>query len=517
MQPSETQVPSQVPSQGSTPEFGPPGAGLAATPGFGPGNLARRRLGVGSLVFFTVSASAPMTVLAGGVVATLAVTGVIGTPLSFLILAVVLALFSVGYAAMSRYVINAGVFYAYISQGLGGALGVSASFVALVSYNAIQVGLYGLFGAASAGFLDAKTGLNWPWEAWAFIVMAIVAVLGLLRVDFNAKVLAVLLIVEVAAVLLFDLGSFTHPAGGTVSFAGLEPKNLFVSSGVGVVFAFGIAAFTGFESAGDYAEEARDPKRTVAIALMSAVAITGILYTLSSWALTVGYGPQGAVDASRDPNSGIPFAFMAQHFGNTVADIANTLLLTSVFAALLSFHNTVARYLFAAGREGVLPRLMVRTGARTAAPVVGSITQTVIALVTVLIFWWAGEDPIGQLFTWLSYVSAVGLLLLMFGTSIAVMVFLNRRETETTLWQRTIAPILAIIALAAVGYVTVRNSNSLLGTASASAVTYILPGIVIAALVVGLIWGAILRSSRPDVYAGIGKGGLDSTPALSVE
>ena len=108
-----------------------------------------------------------MTVLAGGVVATLAVTGVVGTPLSFLILAIVLALFAVGYAAMSRHVVNAGVFYAYISQGLGGAWGVAASFVALVSYNAIQIGLYGLFGAAAGGFLDAKPGLNWTWEAWA--------------------------------------------------------------------------------------------------------------------------------------------------------------------------------------------------------------------------------------------------------------------------------------------------------------------------------------------------------------
>ena len=39
-----------------------------------------------------------MTVLAGGVVATFAATGVVGTPLSFPILAIVLGLFSVGYA-----------------------------------------------------------------------------------------------------------------------------------------------------------------------------------------------------------------------------------------------------------------------------------------------------------------------------------------------------------------------------------------------------------------------------------
>ena len=136
--------------------FGPP-AGSVGAGGFGTNALSRDRLGVGSLVFFTVSASAPMTVLAGGVVATFAVSGVIGVPLAFPILAIVLALFAVGYGAMSRHVVNAGVFYAYISKGLGGAWGVAASFVALISYNAIQIGLYGLFGAATGGFIDAKT------------------------------------------------------------------------------------------------------------------------------------------------------------------------------------------------------------------------------------------------------------------------------------------------------------------------------------------------------------------------
>ena len=349
----ERTSPSGPPSQRGG--FGPP-AGSVGAGGFGTNALSRDRLGVGSLVFFTVSASAPMTVLAGGVVATFAVSGVIGVPLAFPILAIVLALFAVGYGAMSRHVVNAGVFYAYISKGLGGAWGVAASFVALISYNAIQIGLYGLFGAATGGFIDAKTGLNWYWWAWGFIAMAVVAILGLLKVDLNARLLAVLLVAEVVAVILFDVGALAHPAGGSVSFAGFNPSNLFKAGATGVVFAFSVAAFTGFESAGDYSEEAKNPRRTVAIALAATVAITGVLYTVSAWALGVGYGADKVVSTAQDPNSGMPFGLMASNYNNTIADIANVLLLTSVFAALLSFHNTVGRYLFAAGRERVLPR-----------------------------------------------------------------------------------------------------------------------------------------------------------------
>ena len=52
------------------------------------------------------------------------------------------------------------------------------------------------------------------------------------------------------------------------------------------------------------------------------------------------------------------FAALAEHWGEDVANIANVLLITSVFAALLWFHNTVARYLFALGRERVLPAVL---------------------------------------------------------------------------------------------------------------------------------------------------------------
>src|SRR5918911_2042691 len=113
----------------------------------GQAGLARRRLTAVHIFFFVVSASAPFTVLGGGVTTMYAVSSNLGVPLMFLVLAVALGLFSVGYAAMSRYVSNAGAFYAYLANGLGKAWGVSGSFVALVAYNGIQIGLYGLFGA----------------------------------------------------------------------------------------------------------------------------------------------------------------------------------------------------------------------------------------------------------------------------------------------------------------------------------------------------------------------------------
>src|SRR5689334_14033860 len=99
--------------------------------------LARRSVGVGGLWFFAVSASAPMTALVGGVVTSYANTGVVGMPLSFLVLTVVLWLLTVGYVAMNRYVGHAAPFYALLALGLGPAWGVVGGLVAMVGYNAV--------------------------------------------------------------------------------------------------------------------------------------------------------------------------------------------------------------------------------------------------------------------------------------------------------------------------------------------------------------------------------------------
>ncbi|HLL68338.1 MAG TPA: APC family permease [Micromonosporaceae bacterium] len=471
------------------------------------GGLASRRLGVGSLVFFTVAASAPMTVLAGGVVATFAVSGVVGVPLAFPVIAAALALFAVGYAAMSRYVFNAGALYSYISQGLGRSWGVSGSLVALLGYNAIQIGLYGLWGFAVDIFMQSHFNVAWPWWLWALLAWVAVGILGLLKIDLNAKVLSVLLIAEVIAVLLYDVAAFTHPAGGSISTAALTPDSLFVN-GIGAVFALTIAAFVGFEQAAVYAEEARDPRRTVARATYITVAITAVLYFISAWAMTVASGPENVIADAQNPESGIPFSTLAVHYGDTVATIANVLLITSVFAALLSFHNGVARYLFALGRERVLPPVLGQTGRTSSAPTAGSIVQTVIAAVVLAVFIGLRLDPLTQLFTWLSYVAAVAVLLLMIGTSAAVIGFFQRRRNvEENAWQRLVAPILAIVALGAITWVTVQNSSSVLGAEEGSALVWLLPASVFLAAALGLLWGVVLKKTKPEIYQGVGFAG----------
>jgi len=68
--------------------------------------LARERLGVSSVLFFVLAGVAPLTVAAGVIPSAYQATGLTGIPVAFLAIAVILAVFAVGYVAMARHIQN---------------------------------------------------------------------------------------------------------------------------------------------------------------------------------------------------------------------------------------------------------------------------------------------------------------------------------------------------------------------------------------------------------------------------
>ncbi|MEU7871256.1 APC family permease [Dactylosporangium sp. NPDC049140] len=476
--------------------------------------LARDRLGVPAVVFFVMSAAAPLTVVAGLVTTGFAVTGVTGIPLAFLVVGAVLALFSVGYVAMARRVANAGAFYAYVTQGLGRPFGVAAAWLALVAYNGLQVALYGLIGAAVKPLLSDWAGINVPWWAVALIAWSVVAVLGMLRVDVNGKVLALLLLAEIAVMVVFDIADLLHPAGGTVTFDTLKPSSLFVSA-VGAVFVLGYLGFVGFESSVAFAEECKDPRRTVRVATYISVGLIAGLYALSAWAMSVAAGPDQIVAASREQGPEVVFNLAAAQLGGPAADVGHVLLVTSALAALISFHNLIARYTFALGREHVLPGWLGTTS-HSGAPQLGSMLQSTIALTVIIIYVAAGWDPVSHLFFLVGTSGGYGVLLLITTTALAVIVYFARHRTFDTVWRRLVAPTLAAIALLIITALATVKFDVLLNVAADSPLRWVIPAGYVAVALVGVGWAMILKTTRPDVYATIGLGAKAATAGLGL-
>src|SRR5688572_20022507 len=123
-------------------------------------------------------------------------------PGAYLVVGLALLLFSVGYAAMSHRVTNTGAFFAYVGRGLGIGPGVGSAFASMVAYVSVQLAVYGFFGGVMAGQMDARLGIDAPWWVWTLLAWAVVLILSLLSVDVGAKVLGVLMLLEVCSLVL---------------------------------------------------------------------------------------------------------------------------------------------------------------------------------------------------------------------------------------------------------------------------------------------------------------------------
>ncbi|WP_306215220.1 APC family permease [Actinoplanes sp. RD1] len=469
--------------------------------------LARDRLGVAAVVFFVMSAAAPLTVVAGVVPTGLAVTGLTAMPIAFLAVALVLAVFSVGYVAMARHIANAGAFYAYIARGLGRPLGVGAAWVALAAYNSFQVAAYGGFGAIAAPLLAGWTGAELPWWLIALVAWALTAVLGVRDVAVNGRVLATLLVAEVVLVVVFGAADLTT-AGFRPAPAALDPAQL-TGAGAGALLVMAVTGFVGFEQSVVFSEESRDPRRTVPRATYVAIALIAGLYAFASWAMVSAAGT-GAVARAAAEGPELFFVLAADRLGTVAVHLGHALFLTSLIAAMISFHNIISRYAFALGREGVLPRAFGRTVPATGAPKNGSLVQSAFGLAVIVAYAVLGGDPLVQLFFWGGTAGGLGVLLLITVTSAAVIAYFARRARLENVWRRLLAPSAATVLLAGMTTLTIRHLATVLGVAPTSPLTWALPGAYLMLTGLGVAWALTLRRTRPAVYEGIGRGARSS-------
>jgi amino acid transporter len=475
-------------------ELSPAAPATAAPPADDAGGRGLRgSIGVVGIVFLVVAAAAPLTAIGGALPVMLAIGNGAGNPMAYVVAAVVLLLFSVGYAAMSRHVVDAGAFYAYVSKGLGTPVGVGAAGLALLTYTAIQAAIYGLAGATAQGLSTQYGGPDLPWWVWAFLFMAVVGLLGYRNIDVGTKVLGVLLTLEIGVIAVVAGAVLAQGGADGIDVRSFTPSAFF-SGAPGISIMFAVASFIGFEATAIYGEEARNPRRTVPLATYLAVVLIGAFYALSSWAVVLAFGSDGVVDAAQADTAGLVFTAAAEYVSPVVADVMLVLLLTSLFAALLAFHNAISRYLFALGRQGMAPDVLSRTHVRHASPHVGSLAQTGTAFVVVAVFAVAGSDPVLQLFTWMSGLATVSILLLMVLTSVAVLAFFARSRVDRRTWHTRVAPalgtlgLLGIVGLVLANFTTLISGDAVLAT--------VLLTVIAAAFALGVVVALVRRPRR---------------------
>ncbi|MEU9448089.1 APC family permease [Streptomyces sp. NPDC048277] len=454
-------------------------------------------LGTADIAFFVISAAAPLTVMAG--VAPLAILlGGIGAPAGYLIAGITLAVFAVGFTTMSRHIRSGGAFYAYITRGLGRPVGIGAALLALIGYNGMEIGVYGLLGSAGRDTAKALFGVDVPWLPIALAGLLLIGYGGYRSIEFGAKVLGVLLLAETGILVLLAGGVLVKGGAHGLSGASFAPGHVFVS-GTAVVLAFAFAAFTGFESTVIYRREARDPERTVPRATYAAVAFLGLFYAFMVWIVIQAFGNKDVIAAAAKDPGGLFFTAITTYVGGWAADLMHIFIVTSIIASLLAFHNAINRYALALAEEGVLPKRLGTIHPRHRSPYMAGIAQTVVGLVVVVGFWAAGADPYNQLLLWVNTPGMIGLFALQLLAAIAVPCYFRKVRHEEGVVRTVVAPTVAAVLLATAIGLVITHIDLFTGASTTvnTLLIVIAPAVFVAGL--GLAWW--LRRERPAVYA----------------
>lgn len=465
----------------------------------------RNTLSTRRVVFLVIAAAAPMAAMVGNIPLAVIFGNGAGVPAAFVIATVILLCFAIGYAAMSRRVVNTGAFYTYVARALGKPSGVAAAYVAVLAYGALTFGLAGAFGYYVSLVVESL-GVAIPWWQVALPGIAIIAVLGYRSVDLSAKVLGTLMVLEFAILIAYDLAIIAQRGIEAFPATSFSP-GVVASGSLGIALMFAMFSFVGFESAALYGEETRDPERSIPRATYIAVGSIGIFYVLTSW-VTIGAAGAGTVQPQAAAAQGeFVFTLISQYGGAAMYDISAVLLCTSVLAGYLALHNAASRYLFALGRERVLPARLGRYHPQHFSPHVASIVVSVASVLVIGGFALAGADPFTTLVPALIGVGTLGIIALQAAASLAVVAYFRQRD-DRRLITCVIAPIIGFVGLTAVFAMALLNYPTLTGSTSIAVNS--VPYALVAAAAAGVIVALVIRRQRPQAYAAIARSAIRS-------
>lgn len=459
------------------------------------GRLAPDKLGVAGVVFLVLAAVAPVTVaiVVAGLAIALGNGG--GVVVSFLAVGAILLLFAIGYAQMSRELVNAGGFYAFVVKGLGKTGGLVAGFIATLGYNFFVAGATGTAGFFTSIVLAKLTGLEVHWYLTGFVIMTAVFLLARGGIDISARVLGVALILEVLILLAFNVSVLVQTG---FSFEVFLPEVVFGGSlAIGLLLA--ATAFLGFEATSLFSEEARDPRRTIPRATYAAIIAIALIHAITVWAIVSAVGVRDAQAVAFDhlEAGDLVFVLVERYLGSALLAAVMALLVVSLFAAQLAFHNVASRYLFSLGRAGILPCALSGT-CSNGVPQRALAVNALFAVLVAGVFAAAGLDAITTLVPVMLGFGTLAIIVLQTLASLSIVVY-YRRKRDPRWWRTFLAPGLGFLGLLMISALAVANFPLLAGSEEIYVV--LMPWLLVAALIAGVVYAAHLRKHRPETYA----------------
>jgi amino acid transporter len=341
----------------------------------GSGTHLKRALGTPSLVLFGLVYMVPLTVFTTYGVVTELTGGRV--PVAYLITLVAMVFTARSYARMAVAYPFAGSAYVYTQRSFGGGVGFLAGWALMLDYLFLPLINYLLIGIYLEAAMPAVPA--WVWIIASIALVSVLNIVGIVQVARANFVIIALQVIFIVAFAIFGIGSLS---GNQV-----DPLAPFTGDGsvdgTGVLFtgaAMLALSFLGFDAVSTLAEEAKQPTKTVPRAIMITTIGAGLLFVVLSYLSQIVYPSNDFADvdsASRD--------VMLQAGGDLLANFFTAAYIAGCLGSALTSQASVARIIYAMGRDGVLPRRVFGgLSPRFKTPVVAILVVSAISLLALV-------------------------------------------------------------------------------------------------------------------------------------
>ena len=305
----------------------------------------KRVLGLPALVFFGLAYMVPLTVWTTYGVVTTSTKGHLS--LAYVVTTIAMGLTAYSYGRMVVAIPTAGSAYTYASRSFGRPLGFMVGWALLLDYIFLPMINYLVIGLYMQDYFPST-----PQALWVIIAVVLVTGLNILGVRLLANMNLIFVAAQFIFIAVFVVMAIGHISGHVSAGKPFYDSN----TELGGVFA-GAAilalSFLGFDAVSTLSEETEDPRRKIPLAIVLCALIGGLVYILQAYVAQLAFPDFNSFADHQDVASADVMKAIGKDFLNS---FFTATYVAGAFACAMASQASVARILFAMGRDGSLPK-----------------------------------------------------------------------------------------------------------------------------------------------------------------
>ncbi|MCO5316717.1 MAG: APC family permease [Solirubrobacterales bacterium] len=312
------------------------------------GHHLERTLTLWPIVLFGIAYITPFIVLTTFGVFSEVANGTLAS--AYAITTVAMIFTAVSYGKMARLFPNAGSAYTYSRGAIGDRVGFMVGWAVLLDYFFLPMVVWLIGTAYLTDQFPAIPG-------WVFLLAFIILTTGLNIIGIRvATRVNIALISFQVLVLLFFLGfSLGHVIGddGIGGVLSVEPfwNSASTISAISAGAAITAYSFIGFDAVSTFAEEAKNPRKTIPRAIILTAGIAGVIFVIVAYVVQLVH-PGGVFENADSAPLDIAKMIAGDFFGS----IFLATVIVAQFTAGVPIQAAGARLMYAMGRDEALPK-----------------------------------------------------------------------------------------------------------------------------------------------------------------